>query len=47
MDAHDDSIGSDNLQKDTLSKLAKSWIANPDECTMTDDQTVVTCEVRK
>uniref|UniRef100_A0A2C9JLT8 VWFD domain-containing protein n=1 Tax=Biomphalaria glabrata TaxID=6526 RepID=A0A2C9JLT8_BIOGL len=45
LDASDDRKGSDNLQKETLSKLAKSWIVNQDECTSTEEQTVgASCE---
>ncbi|CAL1537475.1 unnamed protein product, partial [Lymnaea stagnalis] len=45
LDATDDREGSDGLPKETTSKLAKSWIVNPEECTMEDDQVVSTnCE---
>uniref|UniRef100_A0A2C9JWJ1 VWFD domain-containing protein n=1 Tax=Biomphalaria glabrata TaxID=6526 RepID=A0A2C9JWJ1_BIOGL len=45
MDASDDKMGSDNLPKETMSKLAKSWIVNQDECTSSEEQTIGdTCE---
>ncbi|KAK0057417.1 mucin-6, partial [Biomphalaria pfeifferi] len=40
----DDKIGSDNLEKDSMSKLAKSWIVNPDLCTISDTESVVDCQ---
>ncbi|KAI8792630.1 zonadhesin, partial [Biomphalaria glabrata] len=40
----DDKIGSDNLEKDSMSKLAKSWIVNPDLCTISDTESVADCQ---
>ncbi|CAL1541268.1 unnamed protein product, partial [Lymnaea stagnalis] len=48
LDASDDRKGSDDLQKETISKLARSWIVNPDECTMGVEQSIgATCEGSK
>ncbi|RUS87493.1 hypothetical protein EGW08_004747 [Elysia chlorotica] len=42
MDSSDDKTGRDGLQKESLNKLAKSWIVNPETCTMPDDSAIST-----
>ena len=49
MDSSDDKTGRDGLQKESLNKLAKSWIVNPETCTMPDDSSASSagCQVMR
>ena len=40
----DDLIGSDNLVKDSMSKMAESWIENPDKCVKREKPVPPHCE---
>ena len=37
LDSTNDMVGQDGLQKETINRLAKSWIVNSDSCSMPDD----------
>ncbi|RUS82959.1 hypothetical protein EGW08_009296, partial [Elysia chlorotica] len=37
LDSTNDRIGQDGLEKETINRLAKSWIVNPEACAMPDD----------
>ena len=48
LDSTNDRVGQDGLEKETINRLAKSWIVNPEACTMPDDpasQSGDLCEV--